>query len=274
VTLQPLERFPLDAGDHLLGHFYGADAMGSAWAREGEGRGFERPLRDESAIRALARRTSPGCATFRRDRGVPQGARRGACRSWLLRQPFHARCYMWKAAGSDDWRTAQALSHSRRSSCTGLRGHARVGNGVPERADRSRRRSSDDLRYLGRRLAHDDYESFSLGYSRKSRGLTKQRDGARVPRSVPKGGNPGCAKFSRQRCDAAGLDWTAIRAQRENWPAGRVALQEIWIPPRSLRRRRSARSSAHVLDAYAPRRHIFQFGHGILHQTPIDSLLH
>src|SRR5258708_12522491 len=55
VTLQPLERFPLDAAIIFSDILTIPDAMGLGLAfAEGEGPRFERPLRDESAIRALA----------------------------------------------------------------------------------------------------------------------------------------------------------------------------------------------------------------------------
>src|SRR5947207_12420737 len=55
VTLQPLERFPLDAAILFSDILTVPDAMGLGLAfAEGEGPRFERPLRDEAAIRKLA----------------------------------------------------------------------------------------------------------------------------------------------------------------------------------------------------------------------------
>src|SRR5438132_14069386 len=55
VTLQPLERFPLDAAILFSDILTIPDAMGLGLGfTEGEGPKFERPLRDEKAIASLA----------------------------------------------------------------------------------------------------------------------------------------------------------------------------------------------------------------------------
>src|SRR6267143_1197486 len=55
VTLQPLERFPLDAAILFSDILTIPDAMGLGLSfAEGEGPRFARPLRDEAAIRKLA----------------------------------------------------------------------------------------------------------------------------------------------------------------------------------------------------------------------------
>src|SRR6185437_7880032 len=60
ATLQPLERFPLDAAILFSDILTVPDAMGLGLSfDEGEGPRFERPLRDERAINALAV-TDPG----------------------------------------------------------------------------------------------------------------------------------------------------------------------------------------------------------------------
>src|SRR5574342_210574 len=55
VTLQPLERFPLDAAILFSDILTVPDAMGlGLFFAEGEGPRFERPVRDEADVRRLA----------------------------------------------------------------------------------------------------------------------------------------------------------------------------------------------------------------------------
>src|SRR3989338_9764404 len=54
VTMQPLDRFPLDAAILFSDILTVPDAMGlGLYFSDGEGPNFERPLRDEAAIKAL-----------------------------------------------------------------------------------------------------------------------------------------------------------------------------------------------------------------------------
>src|SRR5882672_3234964 len=273
VTLQPLERFPLDAAIIFSDILTIPDAMGLGLAfAEGEGPRFERPLREERAINALA---VPDLSLLRYVFDALRETRKAlAGRVPLIGfsgSPFTLACYMIEGAGSDDWRTLKTMRHAR-----------------PELLHRILEVNAEAVAaYLnaqidagaqvvmlfdtwGGTLAHEDYETFSLAYSRRVLArLTK------VPRILfTKGGNPWLAEMIGSGADAIGLDWTADPREARRLAAGRVALQgnldpaALFAPPETVRA-----AVRGVIDAFgvAPG-HVFNLGHGILTKTPIDSV--
>jgi uroporphyrinogen decarboxylase len=122
----------------------------------------------------------------------------------------------------------------------------------------------------GGTLAHDDYESFSLAYSRQVLDAVK-----RVPRILfTKGGNPWLGAMMASGAEAIGLDWTSDPREARRIAAGRLALQgnldpvALFAPPAQVRA-----AARRVVDSFGPAPgHVFNLGHGILPATPIDSV--
>ena len=116
VTLQPLERFPLDAAIVFSDILTIPDAMGLGLAfAEGEGPRFERPLRDEADIRRIAAPDPTSELRYVLD-AVRESRAAIAGRVPLIGfsgSPFTLACYMVEGAGSDDWRTLKTLLHTR-----------------------------------------------------------------------------------------------------------------------------------------------------------------
>ena len=116
VTVQPLERFPLDAAIVFSDILTIPDAMGLGLAfTEGEGPRFERPLRDERAVRSLA--VPDPTAELRYVLDAVRASRSAiGDRVPLIGfsgSPFTLACYMVEGAGSSDWRTLKAMLHGR-----------------------------------------------------------------------------------------------------------------------------------------------------------------
>jgi uroporphyrinogen decarboxylase len=273
VTLQPLERFALDAAIIFSDILTVPDAMGLGLGFvEGEGPRFERPLRDEAAIKALA---VPDLAKLRYVFDAITECRAAlAGRVPLIGfsgSPFTLACYMVEGSGSSDWRTLKALRHGRpdllhrilevnaEAVAAYLNAQIQAGAQVVMMFDT-----------WGGALAHDDYEAFSLAYSRK---VLSRVSG--VPRILfTKGGNPWLASMMSSGAEAIGLDWTSDPREARRLAAGRVALQgnldpaALFAPPKAVRE-----AVRRVLDAFGPAPgHVFNLGHGILTQTPIDSV--
>jgi len=279
VTLQPLERFPLDAAIIFSDILTIPDAMGLGLAfAEGEGPRFERPLRDESAIRALA---APDLSKLQYVFDALRESRKAlAGRVPLIGfsgSPFTLACYMVEGAGSSDWRALKTLLYSRPDLLHRvLEVNARAVTGYLNAQIEAGAQVVMLFDTWGGILGNRDYETFSLAYSRKViAGLTKERDGARVPSILfTKGGNPWLADMLASGCDAVGVDWTSDPREARRLAAGRIALQGNLDPAALFAPANSVREAARrVVDAFgvAPG-HVFNLGHGIVQHTPIDSV--
>jgi len=273
VTLQPLERFPLDAAIIFSDILTIPDAMGlGLFFAEGEGPRFERPLRDEQAINALA---VPDLSLLRYVFDALRETRKALSDRVPLigfsGSPFTLACYMIEGSGSDDWRTVKALRHTRPEL---LHRILEVNaNAVAAYLNAQIDAGAQVVMIFdtwGGTLAHADYETFSVAYSRKVLASV-----TRAPRILfTKGGNPWLDAMMSSGADAIGLDWTADARAARSIAAGRVALQgnldpaALFAPPESVRD-----ATRRVLDEFgsAPG-HIFNLGHGILPKTPVESV--
>jgi uroporphyrinogen decarboxylase len=115
VTLQPLARFPLDAAILFSDILTVPDAMGlGLYFAEGEGPRFERPVRDEAAIRALAV-PDPNAAALRDGRGAfdPPALAGRVPLIGFSGSPYTLACYMVEGGGSDDFRNVKRMLYGR-----------------------------------------------------------------------------------------------------------------------------------------------------------------
>ena len=115
VTLQPLERYPLDAAILFSDFLTVPDALGVGLSfAEGEGPRFERPVRDEAAVARLA---VPDMAKLRYVFDAVASIRRAlAGRVPLIGfsgSPWTLACYMVEGAGSDDYRLVKTMLYAR-----------------------------------------------------------------------------------------------------------------------------------------------------------------
>jgi uroporphyrinogen decarboxylase len=280
VTLQPLERFPLDAAILFSDILTIPDAMGLGLAfSEGEGPRFERPLRDEAAIRKLAAPDPSAELGYVLD-AVRDVRRALAGRVPLIGfsgSPFTLACYMVEGAGSDDWRTLKTMLYARPDLLHRiLEVNARAATDYLNAQIEAGAQAVMIFDTWGGMLSHEDYEKFSLAYCRKIfESLLKQREGVRVPSILfTKGGGPWLAAMMQSGCDAIGLDWTADPREARRIAAGKIALQgnldpsALFAPPKSVRE-----AARRVLDAFgAAPGHVFNLGHGVAPQTPVDAV--
>ncbi len=273
VTLQPLERFPLDAAIVFSDILTIPDAMGLGLGfAEGEGPRFERPLRDEKQVLALA---PPDLAQLQYVFDAVGESRRAlAGRVPLIGfsgSPFTLACYMVEGSGSDDWRTLKTMLYSRpellhRILDVNARAVAAYLNAQIEAG-------ADAVMIFdtwGGILSHDDYEAFSLSYTRKILAAVKK-----APTIIfTKGGNPWLGAMIESGCAAVGLDWTADARVARRLAAGRVALQGNLDPAALFASPERVRDAARkVIDSFGVEPgHIFNLGHGLQPRTPVESV--
>jgi uroporphyrinogen decarboxylase len=273
VTLQPLERFPLDAAIVFSDILTIPDAMGLGLAfAEGEGPRFERPLQQEAEIQKLG---VPDLARLQYVFDAVRESKRGlAGRVPLIGfsgSPFTLACYMVEGSGSDHWRTLKTLLHARPDL---LHRILEVNaSAVADYLNAQIDAGADAVMLFdtwGGTLAHHDYETFSLRYSRQV--LQKVRKAPTI--LFTKGGAPWLGAMMESGCSAVGLDWTADARAARKLAAGRVALQgnldpvALFAPPQRVRE-----AARKVIESFGPEPgHIFNLGHGILPQTPVESV--
>lgn len=273
VTLQPLERFPLDAAILFSDILTLPDAMGlGLHFAEGEGPRFQRPLRDERAIAALA--VPDPTAELRYVLDAVREIRRAlADRVPLIGfsgSPFTLACYMIEGAGSDDWRTVKTMRHARPDLLQRiLEVNAQAVTQYLQAQIEAGAQVAMIFDTWGGTLAYDDYEPFSLSYMRR---IVKQLSAPTIV--FTKGGAPWLGDLMASGAAAVGLDWTSDARAARKLAHGGVALQGNLDPLALFAPESAVRAAARrVLDAFGPEPgHIFNLGHGIAPQTPVESV--
>lgn len=281
VTLQPLDRYPLDAAILFSDILTVPDAMGlGLYFADGEGPKFERPLRDEAAIKRLAIPPA-GSLQYVFD-AVSQIRRELNGRVPLIGfsgSPWTLACYMVEGGGSDDFRHVKGMLYDRPD----LMHHLLDINAIAITDYLNAQIDAGAQAVMlfdtwGGALADGAYQTFSLDYMRRIFGqLKKTKDGARIPSIVfTKGGGLWLDQIADSGADAVGLDWTVNLRRAREQVGDRVALQGNLDPSVLFANADSIRAeTARVLNAFGSSDHgghVFNLGHGISQFTPPESV--
>ena len=280
VTLQPLARFELDAAILFSDILTIPDAMGlGLYFAEGEGPKFERPLRDEWAIRDLAV-PDPG-AELRYVLDAVSEIRRALAGSVPLigfaGSPYTLACYMVEGGASDDFRTIKTMLYARpdllhrilevNAQAVTLYLNAQIEAGA---------QAVMIFDTWGGNLAHAAYREFSLAYlQRVIAGLKREHAGARIPAIVfTKGCGNWLEDIAAIGCDAVGLDWSVDIAQARARIGDRVALQGNLDPVVLFAAAEIVqREAKKILASFGHGDgHVFNLGHGISQFTPPEAV--
>ena len=286
VTLQPLDRYPLDAAILFSDILTVPDAMGLGLSFHlGEGPRFSSPVRDEAAVKALR---VPDMEKLRYVFDAVTSIRKALDgRAPLIGfsgSPWTLACYMVEGSGSDDYRLVKSLMYSRPDLMHHiLQVNADSVAGYLNAQIEAGAQAVMIFDSWGGVLADRAFQQFSLAYTaRVLAQLRRDHEGAVVPRIVfTKGGALWLEEMGQLDCEVLGLDWTANLAKARALLGGRKALQGnldpnvLFAPPAQIEA-----EVAKVLDSFGtPHQgtgrgptHVFNLGHGISQHTPPDHV--
>jgi uroporphyrinogen decarboxylase len=278
VTLQPLERFPLDAAILFSDILTIPDAMGlGLYFAEGEGPRFERPVRDEVAVAKLSVPDPSDSLRYVTD-AIGEVRRALAGRVPLIGfsgSPYTLACYMVEGQASDDWRNVKLMLHQRPELLHRiLETNARAVSALLNAQIEAGVNVVMIFDTWGGSLSAAAYREFSLDYIQRVLSRLK-RGAARVPVIVfTKGGAPWLERIAATGCDCVGLDWTVDLGDARRRIGERAALQGNIDPAVLLASPDVVRREVQkALDSYGRGvGHVFNLGHGVPQLTPPENV--
>ncbi|KFE52856.1 uroporphyrinogen decarboxylase [Pseudomonas syringae] len=271
VTLQPLDRYPLDAAILFSDILTIPDAMGlGLYFETGEGPRFKKTVNTLAEIEALPipdpqkdlGYVMDAVSTIRRELNgrVPLIGFSGS--------PWTLATYMVEGGSSKDHRKSKAMLYENpqamhllldklaQSVTSYLNGQILAGAQAVQIFDS-----------WGGSLSDAAYQEFSLAYMQKIvNGLIRENDGRKVPVILfTKGGGQWLESMADTGADALGLDWTTNIGDARRRVGGKVALQGnmdpsvLYASPQAIRAEVSR-----ILESYGSGNgHVFNLGHGI-----------
>ncbi|MDP6950713.1 MAG: uroporphyrinogen decarboxylase [Arenicellales bacterium] len=271
VTLQPLERFDLDAAILFSDILTIPDAMGLGLTlHEGEGPRFARPVRSATEVAAL------GVPDPERDLGYVMDAIRLIRHELAGRvpligfsgSPWTLATYMVEGQGSRDFARIKSMLYNEPSAVRQL---LRVlSESVSIYLTAQAQAGAQALMIFdtwGGVLGHAEYRHFSLDPMEQIvEYLRSDPVASQLPLIVfTKGGGQWLARIAAIGCDALGCDWTTSLREARRQVQDQVALQGNLDPAILYASPERIRSGvADVLEDFGPGPgHVFNLGHGV-----------
>ena len=295
VTLQPLDRYQLDAAILFSDILTVPDAMGLGLSfGAGEGPKFAHPLRTEADVAKLAvpdldklRYVFDAVASIRKALVTTDAQGRRAGRVPLIGfsgSPWTLACYMVEGGGSDDYRLIKTMLYSRPDLMHRIL--AVNADAVAAYLNAQIEAGAQAVMVFdswGGVLEHRAFHQFSLAYTQRVLNqLKREHDGQRIPAIVfTKGGGLWLEQIAATGADVVGLDWTTDLGQARRRVDDRVALQGNFDPMALFATPEAVATEARaVLDSFGPPQraegrwggHIFNLGHGINQHTPLEHV--
>jgi len=271
VTLQPLERYPLDAAILFSDILTVPDAMGlGLYFGEGEGPRFERTIAGAADVAALAtpdveselRYVMDAVRLIRRelDGRVPLIGFSGS--------PWTVATYMVEGGTSKNFSRIKGMLYDQPALLHALL--ERITRTTIDYLNAQVAAGAQAIMVFdtwGSILTPKTYLGFSLEYMQRIvDGVAREAEGRKVPVVLfTKGGGPWLEVMAATGCDALGVDWTTDLAEARAKVGERVALQGnldpavLYASPEVIRE-----EVRQVLESFGHGSgHVFNLGHGI-----------
>lgn len=271
VTLQPLERYPLDAAILFSDILTIPDAMGlGLYFETGEGPRFKKVVDTPEAIAALP------IPDPEKDLGYVMNAVRTIRHELNGRvpligfsgSPWTLATYMVEGGSSKDFRKSKALLYDNPQAMHMLLD--KLAQSVTSYLNAQILAGAQAVQIFdswGGSLSSAAYQEFSLAYMQKIvNGLIREHEGRRVPAILfTKGGGLWLESMADTGVEALGLDWTCDLGVARQRVGDKVALQGnmdptvLYANPAAIEK-----EVGRILESYGNGPgHIFNLGHGI-----------
>lgn len=271
VTLQPLERYALDAAILFSDILTIPDAMGlGLYFETGEGPKFRKTVRSEADVAALHQPVAErdldyvmrAVSTIRRELNgrVPLIGFSGS--------PWTLATYMVEGGSSKDFRHVKSMLYGSPDTMHQLLDM--LAHAVTDYLNAQIRAGAQAVQIFdtwGGTLSTPAYREFSLSYMEQIvAGLIREHEGRRVPVILfTKNGGQWLEDIASSGPDAVGLDWTTELSDARARVGQKVALQGNLDPNVLFANPAAIRAEVgRILDSYGEGPgHVFNLGHGI-----------
>ena len=271
VTLQPLERFELDAAILFSDILTIPDAMGlGLYFAEGEGPKFHKPLRSEADIDQLEVINTAVDLTYVTDAVsmIRQELNGRVPLIGFSGSPWTLATYMIEGQSSRDFARAKTMLYTQPELLHQLL--EKLALSVIDYLNAQILAGAQVVQIFdtwGGALSYSAYLEFSLSYMAKIvDGLIKQADGRDVPVILfTKGGGLWLEAMADTGCDCLGLDWSVDLGAAHQRVGDKVALQGNMDPAILRAKPEVIRGEVkRILGSFGENDgHVFNLGHGI-----------
>lgn len=271
ISLQPIERFPLDVTILFSDILTIPDAMGlGLYFEEGEGPRFKKPIHTAADVAALEVVNTAKDLTYVTD-AVSLIRKELNGRTPLLGfsgSPWTLATYMVEGGPSKDYQRIKSMLFNEPEVAHELL--EKLSLSVIDYLNAQIKAGAQAVQIFdtwGGILSESAYKEFSLSYMEKIvAGLIKEHDGRKVPCILfTKNGGLWLDAIANTGCDALGLDWTIDIGKARQQVGNRVALQGnldpgmLYASPKRIRK-----EVASILKSFGTGNgHVFNLGHGI-----------